>query len=64
MALYDLGAPASVHPRLKSLREKGWVAYADTEDARRKQVELTEPALRFLDTIAMRLLEVAKHNTP
>jgi hypothetical protein len=44
----ELGAPATIHGRLKSMREKGWILLADTEDARRKQIELTRGALRYL----------------
>jgi DNA-binding MarR family transcriptional regulator len=42
MAKEELGAPATIHGRLKSMREKGWITLADTEDARRKQVALTQ----------------------
>lgn len=45
MGRNDLGAPATIHTRLKSMREKGWIGLAETQDARRKQIELT-PAAR------------------
>lgn len=64
MALRDLGSRVTLHSRLKSMQKKGWIALADTEDGRRKQVELTEAALRFLDMIGARMLEVADRNTP
>ncbi len=48
----ELGAPATIHGRLKSMREKGWVALADTEDARRKQVQVTAPAMRYFARLA------------
>jgi len=38
MAKKELGAPATVHSRLTSMREKGWIMLTDTEDTRRKQV--------------------------
>lgn len=57
MAIHDLGAPATIHCRLKSMQEKGWIMLADTEDARRKQVELTELALRILDEVGARIAE-------
>jgi DNA-binding MarR family transcriptional regulator len=62
MANHDLGAPATIHSRLKSMQDKGWIMFADTEDARRKQVELTEPALRILDEVGTRIEEVTKKN--
>ncbi len=53
----ELGAPATIHGRLKSMREKGWVALADTEDARRKQVEVTPPAMRYFARLARCILQ-------
>lgn len=60
MGKSELGAPATIHGRLKSMREKGWITLADTEDARRKQIELTQPALRHFDKLARALLQAAK----
>ncbi|WP_420821235.1 winged helix-turn-helix domain-containing protein [Ramlibacter rhizophilus] len=48
MAKDELGAPATIHGRLKSMREKGWIVLAETEDARRKQIELTKAALQHM----------------
>ncbi|KDP83428.1 winged helix-turn-helix domain-containing protein [Cupriavidus basilensis] len=52
MANSDLGSPATLHARLKSMRKKGWITLSDTEDARRKQVELTQAALRHFDKLS------------
>ena len=52
MARNELGAPATIHSRLKSMRSKGWIALADTEDARRRQIELRPGALRHFDRLA------------
>ena len=60
MAKDELGAPATIHGRLKSMREKGWITLADTEDARRKQVELTEDALRHFAQLSRALVKAAK----
>jgi len=48
----ELGAPATVHNRLKSMREKGWIMLADTEDTRRKRIELTQAALLHFDRLS------------
>jgi DNA-binding MarR family transcriptional regulator len=48
MGKSELGAPATIHGRLKSMREKGWIALADTDDARRKQIDLTRAALQHM----------------
>jgi DNA-binding MarR family transcriptional regulator len=60
MGKEELGAPATIHGRLKSMREKGWITLADTEDARRKQVELTDEALRHFAQLSRALVKAAK----
>jgi DNA-binding MarR family transcriptional regulator len=59
MAKDELGSPATVHSRLKSMREKGWIMLADTEDTRRKQVELTHAALLHFDKLSKCLVQAA-----
>ncbi|MFC0169266.1 winged helix-turn-helix domain-containing protein [Pseudoduganella danionis] len=60
MGKKELGAPATVHNRLTSMREKGWLILADTEDTRRKQVELTQAALLYFDKLSKCMLQAAK----
>lgn len=60
MAKKELGAPATVHSRLTSMREKGWIMLSDTEDTRRKQVELTQAALAHFDKLSKCLVQAAK----
>lgn len=60
MAKEDLGAPATIHGRLKSMREKGWIVLADTEDARRKQVQLSDDALRHFAQLSRAVVKAAK----
>ncbi len=60
MAKEELGSPATVHSRLTSMRKKGWLMLTDTEDARRKQVELTQAALLHFDRLSKCLLLAAK----
>jgi DNA-binding MarR family transcriptional regulator len=60
MAKHELGAPATVHSRLKSMREKGWIMLSDTEDTRRKQVELTQAALQHFDQLSRCMVKAAK----
>jgi hypothetical protein len=62
MAFDDLGAPATVHTRLKSMRKKGWIVLADTADSRRKQVELTPAALAHFDQLSNCLLKAARES--
>jgi hypothetical protein len=60
MGKEDLGAPATIHGRLKSMREKGWIVLADTEDARRKQVQLSDDALRHFAQLSRAVVKAAK----
>lgn len=60
MARKELGAPATVHTRLTSMREKGWIMLSDTEDARRKQIELTQAALLHFDKLSKCMVRAAK----
>lgn len=60
MAKSELGSPATIHTRLKSMRGKGWVVLADTDDARRKQIELTPEALRYFDSLSGCMLKAAQ----
>lgn len=52
----ELAAPATVHTRLKSMREKGWIILTDTEDTRRKQIALTQAALQHFDRLSQCML--------
>ena len=59
MGKTELGSPATLHSRLTSMREKGWIKLSDTEDARRKQVELTQAALAHFDGLARCIVQAA-----
>lgn len=56
----ELGSPATIHSRITSMRKKGWILLADTDDARRKQIELTQAALQHFDRLSRCLVEAAK----
>jgi DNA-binding MarR family transcriptional regulator len=56
----EFGSPATLHTRLKSMRDKGWIELSDTEDSRRKQIELTQAALRHFDKLSECLVKAAK----
>ncbi|HZX27100.1 MAG TPA: winged helix-turn-helix domain-containing protein [Telluria sp.] len=60
MARVEFGSPATVHSRLKSLREKGWLTLEETEDARRKQVALTQAALGHFDSLSKCLVKAVR----
>ena len=56
----ELGAPATIHSRLKSMRSKGWIELADTEDTRRKQVQLTRAAVRHFARLSRCMVRAAR----
>jgi hypothetical protein len=60
MARDEFGSPATIHGRLKSMRKKGWIMLADTEDSRRKQIDLTQAALAHFDKLSKCIVQAAK----
>ena len=60
MAKEEFGSPATIHGRLKSMREKGWIMLTDTTDARRKQIDLTQAALQHFDKLSRCMVKAAK----
>jgi len=56
----ELGSPAMLHGRLQSMREKGWIALAPTEDARRKQLELTPASLQYFEKLSKLMSKAVK----
>ncbi|WP_332815942.1 winged helix-turn-helix domain-containing protein [Ramlibacter sp.] len=56
----EFGAPATIHSRLKSMRSKGWITLADTEDARRKQIELTQAALEHFAQLSRVMVKATR----
>jgi DNA-binding MarR family transcriptional regulator len=60
MGKRELGSPAMLHCRLKSMREKGWIMLEDTEDARRKQLVLTKAALTHFDKLSRLMVQTIK----
>lgn len=60
IAKAEFGAPATIHSRLKSMRSKGWIVLADTDDARRKQIELTQEAVAHFARLSRLMVKAAK----
>ena len=56
----ELGSPAMLHGRLQSMREKGWIIMAPTEDARRKQLELTSASLLHFEKLSKIMSKAVK----
>ena len=60
MGKRELGSPAMLHGRLKLMREKGWIGLDDTEDARRKQLELTPASLAHFEKLSKIMSKAVK----
>lgn len=60
MTRRDVSSPSTLHVRLRSMRDKGWILLADTDHRRRKRLEFTPAALRHLDWMGDCLLATAK----
>jgi hypothetical protein len=60
MAKEQLGAPTTIHTRLKSMRAKGWIMLSDTEDTRRKQIELTQGAINYFYKLSKCMVQATK----
>lgn len=60
IAKAEFGAPATIHSRLKSMRTKGWIHLADTDDSRRKQIELTQEAIAHFAQLSRLMVKATK----
>jgi DNA-binding MarR family transcriptional regulator len=60
MGKAELGSPATLHSRLTSMRAKGWIMLSDTEDTRRKQVELTQAALAHFERLSRCIVQAVE----
>lgn len=60
MAKHQFGSSQTIHTRLKSMRDKGWIQLADTEDTRRKQIELTLGALAHFEKLSACMVQATR----
>lgn len=56
LSSHDLGAPFTIHARLKTMRKKGGAMLTGTEDTRRTRMVLTQAVWRYLDRVSFCLL--------
>lgn len=52
IAMRDIGSPATLHARLKQLRDKDMISYATESDGRKKYIEPTDQALKYFAQIS------------
>jgi hypothetical protein len=61
MGKREIGSPGMLHCRLKTMRDKGWIVFHDTEDSRRKQIGPTEKALAHFARMSQCVVNAATH---
>ena len=57
----ELGSPTTLHGRLKSLRSKGLIELAYTDDVSRRQLQLTTAGMSYLDTLSKCMVTAVKN---
>jgi len=60
LAQSELGSHSTLHARITSMRQKGWIVLNDTVDTRRKQIALTPAAMGHFDRLAEAFAKAAK----
>ena len=56
----QIGSPATLHARLKQLRDKEMINYVIETDGRKKYIEPTEVALKYFSQISDCMLQASK----
>jgi len=57
----DLASPATIHKHIHAMVEKGWIRLAPTEDARRKQLVLTNATMRYFSKLGTAMTKATKY---
>jgi hypothetical protein len=57
IAMREIGSPATLHARLKQLRDKGMVTYVIETDGRKKYIEPTPTAMKYFSDISNCMIE-------
>ena len=60
IAMRQIGSPATLHARLKQLRDKEMINYVIETDGRKKYIEPTDVALRYFSQISDCMVQAAK----
>ncbi len=51
-------SPSHMHIKIHSLVNKGWIYLQETEDGRRKQLQLTLEALKYFDKLGLAIKNI------
>ena len=60
IAMRQIGSPATLHARLKQLREKDMINYVIETDGRKKYIEPTDMALKYFSQISDCMVQASK----
>ena len=60
MNISEISAPATMHKNIHALVDKGWIFLEETEDTRRKQLQLTKEALKYFDKLGLAIQKSTK----
>jgi DNA-binding MarR family transcriptional regulator len=61
MADSEVASPATIHKHIHSMVDKGWIYLAPTEDARRKQLMLTDATMKYFDKLGVAITKAVSH---
>jgi DNA-binding MarR family transcriptional regulator len=56
----EVASPATIHKHIHSMVDKGWIYLAPTEDARRKQLMLTDATMKHFDKLSVAMTKAIK----
>lgn len=59
IALRHIGSPATLHARLRQLREKNLIHYITETDGRKKYIEPTDLALKYFERLSQAMVDAA-----
>ena len=60
MAKSEIAAPATMHKNIHLLVKKRWIYLEDTEDARRKQLQITSEGMRYFAQLGLAVKKAIK----
>jgi DNA-binding MarR family transcriptional regulator len=60
MGYSQIASPATMHKHIHAMIDKGWIFLVPTEDARRKQIVLTNAALKHFDRLGNAIIKAVK----
>ena len=61
MADSEVASPATIHKHIHAMVDKGWIYLAPTEDARRKQLMLTDATMKYFDKLGVAITKAVSH---